>query len=309
MKILISGGSGFVGSNLLRRLVFDGHDISVLIKKGSNIDRLCGLTDKISCYESDLGDEKKIYEIVQKVNPQIIYHLAANQASPHATNAEKDIQTNIIGTWNLLKSLSCCNYQLFINAGSSSEYGFKNFSMSEKDVLEPNSYHSFSKGSQTNLVQCYGLIENKPVITLRFFSVYGPSERKTRLIPSVVDACINKKELKLSSPETVRDFVYVDDVIDICTNFDKLGRNTGQIFNVGTGIPTTIKKVVDIVSELSGFKPDCIWNKDNRSWDSKVWFSDCEKTKSILEWQHSIDIVSGLEKTLNWFKNERDRRS
>jgi len=186
--------------------------------------------------------------------------------------------------------------------GSSSEYGTKLQSMEERDVLEPNSYHSFTKGAQTNLVQTYGLVEKRPVVTLRLFSIYGPHERKTRLIPAVIDACLNKKQLKLSSPNVVRDFVYVDDVIDVCLKMDKLKKNTGQIFNVGTGHQTSIKEVVEMTAKLTKYKPRCFWNKNERAWDTETWLASRQKTEKLLGWKSTTDLETGLKKTIEWTK-------
>lgn len=282
MKILVTGAPGFVGKNLVARLLQEQHSVLAL--------------------NSRLGNQYGVLTEVQSFNPDIIYHCAANRAISTSINPTKDIQTNIEGTWNLLYALKDCDYQLFVNLGSSSEYGCKFNAMSEEDVLVPNSYHSFAKAAQTNLVQTHGFVENKPVVTLRLFSVYGPHERSTRLIPAVVDACLNRKDLKLSSPDVVRDFVYVDDVIDVCVKIEELKKHTGQIFNVGTGRQTSIKQVVDIVSKEIGYKPKCLWNEDQRSWDTNRWVANTSKTEQQIGWKSTIDIETGLKKTIEWTK-------
>ena len=289
MKILVTGHKGFIGQNLVSRLLREQHSVLSLV---SNL----------------LWDSYTLRVEVEAFKPDIIFHCAANKASSLKESANADIHTNIIGTWNLLSVLDKCDYQLFVNMGSSSEYGNKVLAMNENDVLDPNSYHSFAKGAQTNLVQNYGLVENRPVITLRLFSVYGPHERQTRLIPAVINSCLNKQDLKLSSPNVVRDFIFVDDVVDICLKIDELKKHTGQIFNVGTGKQTTIKRVVDIVSKLTDFEPKCLWNEDARSWDGINWVADCLKTEKLLGWKSTTDIETGLRKTIEWFKNNEERR-
>lgn len=282
MRILLTGATGFIGKNLLSRLLEKQYSVLSLVSK--------------------LQNEYGVLTEIEAFNPDVVYHFAANQATTSFPifSSEQDIKTNIVGTWNLLKALRNSDVKLIVNAGSSSEYGFKDDPMNENDVLEPNSYHSFSKGAQTNLVQTYGLVENKPVITLRLFSVYGPHERKTRLIPAVIDACLNKKELKLSSPGVVRDFVYVDDIVDVCTKIDVLKQHTGQIFNIGTRVQTSIQEVVDTCSRLTGYTPKCLWNEDQRTWDTKNWVSDCSKTEKLLGWKSKTSIEDGLKKTIEW---------
>lgn len=282
MKVLVTGHSGFVGKNLVARLLKEQHSVLAL--------------------NSRLGNQYGVLAEVQSFNPDIIYHCAANKASSTKESAGKDIQTNIDGTWNLLNALKDCDYQLFVNLGSSSEYGRKDKAMNENDVLEPNSYHSFAKAAQTNLIQTYGLVENRPVVTLRLFSVYGPHERTTRLIPAVVDACLNKKDLKLSSPEVVRDFVYVDDVVDVCMKIDKLKQGVGNIFNIGTGQQTSIEEIVLLISKLTDTKPNYSWFQDERTWDTDTWVADCSKARRYLKWSHKTDIETGLAKTIEWTK-------
>src|SRR3990167_1572607 len=305
-NVLITGPTGFVGSHLAKELFQRDYSVHVLIRKGSDVSRLKSnlpMSMIFHVHEVDLSDQTKLFKIVKKINPSIIYHFAANPAYGDWSvrkRADKDIQTNIVGTWNLLREISECDYDLFVNAGSSSEYGFKNVAMNENDILEPNSYHSFAKAAQTNLVHTYGLVEKRPVITLRLFSVYGPFEKQTRLIPAVINACLNKESLKLSSPTVVRDFVFVKDVIDLCMKIDELKKHTGQVFNVGTGKQTSIGEVVDIASSLTGYRPECLLNEDKRSWDTQNWVADCTKTEKILGWKHSTDIESGLKKTIEW---------
>src|SRR3990167_7941993 len=246
-NVLITGPTGFVGSHLAKELFQRDYSVHVLIRKGSDVSRLKSnlpMSMIFHVHEVDLSDQTKLFKIVKKINPSIIYHFAANPAYGDWSvrkRADKDIQTNIVGTWNLLREISECDYDLFVNAGSSSEYGFKNVAMNENDILEPNSYHSFAKAAQTNLVHTYGLVEKRPVITLRLFSVYGPFEKQT-----------------------------------------------------------SIGEVVDIASSLTGYRPECLWNEDKRSWDTQNWVADCTKTEKILGWKHSTDIESGLKKTIEW---------
>jgi len=301
-KILITGATGFIGSNLCRRLVKEGHEVHIFSRFGTGFWRIKDLADKIKIWGVDLTDKYSVQKSINKINPQIIYHFAANEASPLRENANKDILINIIGTWNLLQSLSNCNYELFLNAGSSSEYGFKDCSMRENDLLEPNSFHSFGKCSQTLLCQTCAVVDKKPIVNLRLFSVYGPYERKTRLIPMVINNTLNDIPLNLSHPEVVRDFIYVDDVVDLCVDYKRFLPFSGEIFNIGTGIQSTIKEVVDTVFDLTGKFVGCNWQKNNRIWDTNKWVANTFKSSRDLKFVHSTNLRDGLRKTIEWTK-------
>src|SRR3990167_6418919 len=103
-RVLITGASGFIGSILTRRLLSEGNDVSIFLKRDSNTWRINDILDKVLIHVVDLSNPETVEKAVKLSNPEVIYHFAANQASPSIESAENDIQTNIIGTWNLLKS-------------------------------------------------------------------------------------------------------------------------------------------------------------------------------------------------------------
>src|SRR5581483_3388167 len=145
------------------------------------------------------------------------------------------IETNIIATKNLLFASQDIPYSCFINTGSSSEYGLKRHPMKETDFLEPLSYYAVTKASATLLCQAFAKLHNKPIITFRLFSVYGPLENKTRFIPSAISAGIHDTVLPLTEGIVRRDFIYIDDVIDAYIHATHLPAKPGEIYNIGTG--------------------------------------------------------------------------
>jgi nucleoside-diphosphate-sugar epimerase len=302
-KILITGASGFIGSHLAKKCLKEGHSVNVFLRGNSDLWRIEDVIKDLNVYNLSLYEEGKIREAIKEIKPEIVFHFASAIASSFKTSMGDDISSNIIGTWNLLSSLYSQDYELFINAGSSSEYGLKTQPMKEEDLLEPNSVHSFSKVAQTLMCKTYLNIQKKPIVTLRLFSVYGPYERQNRLIPMVVKNCIEEKKINLSSPKVARDFIYVDDVVDLCLDFNRFFGLEGEIINIGTGVQSTIEQVVNMVFDITGKKVECIWDKDKRLWDTETWVADCSKAKRLLDWEYKINLREGLEKTINWMKN------
>jgi nucleoside-diphosphate-sugar epimerase len=171
---LITGASGFIGSVLLRRLVEQKQEVHLILRKESKRWRIADLLDKVTIHYSDLSKVTELIEIVKKVKPNIIYHLATNGAYSYQKDANQIIETNILGTWNLLQACNTVDYDLFVNTGSSSEYGSKQFAMRETDIVEPNSYYAVTKCAQTLLCSHIAKQEHRPIVTIRPFSVYGP---------------------------------------------------------------------------------------------------------------------------------------
>src|SRR5207248_1630375 len=234
LRILVTGAAGFIGAVLVRRLLDANHEVHALLKSGSKRWRLDGVLPDLRIHEIDLRDEQRVNAAVAETRPEVVYHLAAHGAYPFQSEPDGIIQSNILGTWNLLKACARIDYRAFVNTGSSSEYGFKEQAMRETDLLEPNSYYAVAKCAQSLLCQHVARTEKRAINTLRVFSAYGPWEEPSRLVPTLIRRCIAGEELQLVPPETARDFVFVEDVVDAYLRLDKLEKLSGEVINVGT---------------------------------------------------------------------------
>ena len=305
-RVLVTGAAGFVGAVLVRRLLALGHEVHALSKPSTKRWRLEGVARDLATHDQDLTDEEGLRALLLRIKPDVIYHLAAHGAYPFQTDADAVIQTNILGTWNLLKASAAVDYEVFVNTGSSSEYGFKDFAMRETDLLEPNSYYSVAKCAQTLLCQHFAKTHKKPVTTFRLFSAYGPWEEPSRLIPTLVRRCLAGEDLELVPPETARDFVFVEDVVDAYLRLDELGKLSGEILNVGTGVQSTIKDVVSAVLEHTGARVACHWGRmQPRIWDSKIWVADITKSGRLLHWRPETSLARGIARTVAWTREPK----
>ncbi len=306
-KYLVTGSTGFIGANLVRALLKKGAKVSVLVRKNSHMWRLADILKDIDICYGDINDARQTSAAIGKIKPTIVYHLATYGAYSKQDDADKIIWTNIIGTWNLLKACNEVGYRLFVNVGSSSEYGFKKEAMSEKDLLEPNSYYSVTKATQTHMCQYLAKQENLPIVTLRPFSIFGPYEDADRLIPTLMVGYANKKTLNMVSKKVARDFLYVYDFVNACLQINKLIKNKGEIFNIGSGKQTTMEKVISIFDNLFSEKGSVVWGgMNNRKWDSNIWKADIKKAETQLKWKPKYTLEEGLKETKMWFeKNSR----
>lgn len=306
-QVLITGGAGFIGSNLARRLLKMGYNINLIVKKDTNFWRLKDIVSKIRIHKVDLLENLKLYRAVNKIKPNVIVHLATYSNYRNQRAIRQMVNLNIQGTLNLLMASMNIDYTIFINTGSSSEYGFKNKPMNEKDLLEPTSFYAATKASATLLCQVFARELKRPIVTLRPFSVYGPYEKKDRFIPTIIKAVIENKPISLTSGKQRRDFIYIDDLIDAYIKVIKNGKSlAGQILNIGTGkqyanndvVKTLFKAVGKTVSVKKGAFP-------KRLWDTPYWVANISKTNKLLKWKPQFPLGEGLRKTYSWYKNEK----
>lgn len=304
MKIVVTGGGGFIGANLIRKLLQKGDEVHTLTREGSNLWRLKEVASRIKIHTGLLSSPKKLTALMDRLSPDIIYHLATYGSYPNQKDIKQMINTNITSTLNLLESLSEVPYKNLIVAGSSSEYGNKNLPIKETDVLEPNNFYAVCKAAQTQLCQAFAKNYHKPVVILRFFSVYGPFEQQGRLVRSTVESVLKDQPIKLATGKEARDFIFIEDVIDAML-YASNKSFFGEVFNIGTGVQTTIAQLAQMVVAVSGKKVPIKLNVyPGRSWDTNFWVADMHKTDTILKWKPKVSLKEGLKKTIAWYKNE-----
>ena len=280
---LITGASGFVGSSLVRELVAQKKSVAVLVRNKKSLWRLSDIKNKITIYEIAIEDEK-VKKIVDKIKPTYIFHLAAYGAVPGTNNLSAMIQTNISGTINLVNAVKQNPFKLFINTGSSSEYGLKKHSMKEDDVLAPINDYGVTKAAATLYIQKEAIRNNLPMITFRLFTPYGPFDVGERLVPHVILQSLFSDSLHLSRPENVRDFIYISDTVKAYLLATKSTFAPGEIFNIGSGQQHSVKDVVELVFKLTGKQVPLSWNKVTREVqvEPKKWQASIIKAKKKI---------------------------
>ena len=301
--ILITGAAGFVGSNLTRYFVSRGIKINIIIKRSSNTWRLNDIIKKTNVHYADVSDINKIKKIIKKIKPKTIYHLATHGGYSDQNDLEKIKKSILDATYNLINECKKYKFNIFINTGSSSEYGFKNKAMKESDILVPNSYYSVFKSSSSLYCQYESLKSNIQIVTIRPFHVYGPYERSNRLIPSLIKNMLSDKKVKLVSPKVSRDMIYISDVVNFYIMIANKKNLKGEIFNLGSGKKTTIKEIYNLLKKITNYKVKNYWGSmKNRYWDQSIWYSDNSYVKNKLKWKPEVSLKKGLVNTVNWYK-------
>jgi nucleoside-diphosphate-sugar epimerase len=302
-RVLITGATGFVGSNLCRRLLNEGHEVFCLLRPEHEPWRIEGIRADVRIHTVDLMDQVRLSTLVSEVRPEWIFHLAAYGAYSWQADLDRLIRTNLLSTINLMQACLETGFEIFINTGSSSEYGLKDHAPAPTESIDPNSYYAVTKASATLFCRYTASRFHLPVPTLRLYSVYGPFEEPGRFIPTLIVRGLEGSLPPLVDPLVARDYVYVRDVEDAYVRLasQPLGTN-GDIFNVGTGTQTTIAEVVELARRVLGLSAAPEWGSmPRREWDTSIWRAD-NRTLVARGWQPHVNLETGFGETIRWFQ-------
>jgi UDP-glucose 4-epimerase len=304
-RVLLTGASGFVGANLARRLVAEGHHVHLVLRPQHASWRLAGLEDA-AVHLADLADRDSVKKAVHAIQPEWIFHLATHGAYSSQTNFSEMIGTNLIGTVNLVEASLENGFESFVNTGSSSEYGFQDRPAAETDAVRPNSQYAVTKAAATLYCGYVARTHSARVRTLRLYSVYGPWEEPARLIPTLIVCGLRNELPSLVDPSVARDFVHVDDV---CDAYLAAAADTSApadaTFNVGTGVQSTVEQVVSAACRLLAIDAQPRWGSmAKRSWDTTTWVADTRRIRQVLGWAPRHSLESGLSATIAWLRDQ-----
>jgi len=303
-KIIISGATGFVGSNLARYFAEQNNEVHLLLRSSSYTWRIADIMDDVSVHEADLTAPVQLERVMTSVKPDIIMHTAVYGGHPLQNDIYKIFDSNLNGTINLVKACKNFDYELFINTGSSSEYGTKRQPVVETEVCEPGEDYGVSKIAASLYCQMVARRDRKPIITFRLFSPYGSYDDATRLIPSVIISCLNGRSPKISSPVFVRDYIYIRDIVSAYEKAVETShrQSSGEIFNVGSGKQQTVGDVVQHIIQLVDKNIQSEWGSPGkRQNEPLVWQADISKAERSLGWKPRYSIDHGLRETVEWF--------
>ena len=305
-KVLITGATGFIGANLAKRLFAEKYEVHILIRKNSDIWRLKNFISKLNVHFVDLKEREKLFETIEQIQPEIIFHLASQVIHLGFNPEYKDlIENNFISTINLIDACDNIDYECFINTGTSSEYGLKGKPMQEDMVCNPINIYGITKNAATKYGQFIAKTKNKPIISLRIFSPYGPYDQKDRLITQSIVKALRNENLNLTNPTSVRDYIFIDDIVDLyIKSINHAKKFKGEIFNVGTGIQKNVKMVVENIIKITKSQSQINWGGRGKiKNNNQIWVADIKKTKKAFNWKPTHNLEGGLKKTIKWFEN------
>ncbi len=302
-KVLITGGAGFIGSHLVKKLVNEGATVNVIVKYNSIIDcpRLISVWDRIKIIEADLRNTDSVSEL-KNMSFDLVFHLAAyNHVGDSFNHVLENVNSNLVSTINLLNNGP--KIKKMIHMGTSEIYGIQKklpFDVDEKP--NPMSPYAVTKYAS----ELFSILKTKSskldLLCLRPFNTFGPFQSEKAIIPEIIIKCLQGKEIKTTGGKQTREFNYVDNIIDGILFLNKRVKHNIEPINVGSNKPISIKKLVKKIHQFthsnSKLKIGSLNYRPNEIWKMQA----NNKFITSKGWKPKINFDTGLNYTISWYQ-------
>lgn len=304
---LVTGGAGFIGSNLVDGLISRNFRVRVLdnLSTGKR-ENLAHLGSRVEFIRGDIRSDKDLQKAVRGVS--YVFHMAAIPSVPQSVAQPIEThEVNVTGTLKLLEASCKAGVKRFIDASSSSIYGAtRTFPSGETDLPRPTSPYAASKIMGEYYCRNYSELYGLETVALRFFNVYGPRQnprsRYANVIPIFLKCLLDgvPPEVHWDGKQS-RDFVYVDDVVAANLLAMKKPGVSGEVFNVGTHSEARVMDCLAAIQKILGLKKVKIRYTPKREGDVRRTFADITKARRRLGYRPSVDFKEGMRRTVHWF--------
>lgn len=314
--ILVTGATGFIGSQLLRALLADGVEVHAIVRPDACRDRLHDIERDIVRWDGDVADLDSLTECCRRAQPESIFHLAGDTLGRRVHgdwhDVERALLVNFQGTLNMVRAavLSAAPVRTFIRTGGLEEYGTGPTPFTEDQRERPRSPYSASQVATTHFCQMLQPQLPFDVVTLRPALVYGPAQSTDFLIPGLIDALLRGKRFATTNGEQKRDLLYVDDVVAALRAAGRAHDLKGAVINVCSGREHRIGDVVAwIANALNSTSLLDVGAAPARDGDLVHLRGDTGKAKRLLGWRPAVPLHDGLSRTIEWRRSQADMRS
>ena len=306
MKVIITGVAGFIGSRVARRFIEEGHKvIGIDNLSGGNLNNI---PKEVDFYNIDLVDASKFSKLPS--DAQIILHLAGQSSGEISFHyPQDDLRKNTISTLNLIQFGIKNKVKKLIYASSMSVYGdfdCTEHGVKEDSVLKPKSCYGIGKLSSEQYLNVYK--DKLPYVSLRMFNVYGPGQDMNNMSQGMVSIYLSqalkfRKIIVKGSLLRFRDFIFIDDVVDLWYKVSFCEEAKNQAINIGTGKKTTVKQILEVIKSIT--EVDDVKIEDGTPCDQLGIYSDNTKLNELIKMSYYVDLKDGLDRFLNWAKENK----
>lgn len=293
MKILITGGTGFIGSHLTADLASRGHDVCLIMRESSSAGFLSGRQDQVSLFRTK-GGYSALESILKDFQPDIVIHLASLFLSQHRPDdVEKLIHSNILFSSQLLEAMHTCNIRRMINTGTSWQHY-------EDASYNPVNLYSATKQAFEAICEYYCRALDFKIISLKLFDTYGPEDSRNKIIPLLINAIGKKNTLRLSPGEQKLDIVHIQDICraynTAISQIESMHAKSHISHGISSGSHISLKKLVQLIEEISGEKLPIIWG--GQPYRQREVYHPWSNFNPLPGWEPEIAIEDGLKQLI-----------
>jgi len=306
VRMLIKGGAGFIGSEIVRQAVRKGYQVAVVDKLTyeGDLERLSEVRKDINFYKEDIRNQEFIEHIFEKENPGVVVHLAAeSNVDRSLLDPYPFISSNVLGTQVLLEVSKAKGVELFVNMSTDEVYGDlgKEGSFTEESPLKPNSPYSTTKASADMLGRAYYRSFGLPVVTIRASNNYGPWQYPEKFVPVIILKALRDEKIPVYGDGTnVREWRYVTDCAEGIMAASERGK-AGEIYNIGSKEEKQNIEVAKAILQLLRKGEELIEFVKDRPGHDFRYSLDTTKAKRELGWEAKTSFDEGLKKTVEWY--------
>ena len=297
IRLLVVGGSGFIGRYVVQKALLQDWQVTSI---GLRLPEISNKSDEARYVEVDLTQPRMIENIGDNRFDYVVNLGGYIDHKLFGDGGRQALSTHFEGLLNLLEYLDRSTIKRFIQIGSSDEYGNAQAPQHERLREYPISPYSLAKVAATHFLQMLNRSEGFPAVILRLFLTYGPGQDNKRFLPQIIKGCLENRKFPVSEGTQIRDFCYVEDVVEaVFRCFDRPSTN-GQIINIGSGEPQKVREIIELVVRLVGSGQPQFGKIRYRKGENMSLFADISFAKEILNWSPKWNFQDGLDKTIIW---------
>lgn len=303
MRLLVIGGNGFIGRHVVNYAKALGWRVTSLSLSEIKDDIAKG--DAVVRIAADILDRNTLGNMVGNGAYEYVVNCGGYiDHTPYAHGGRKVLDTHFQGVCNLVEALDRNVLRSFVNIGSSDEYGNSSAPQNESQREAPISPYSLGKVAATHFLQMLHRMEGFPGTTLRLFLTYGPGQDDKRFLPQIIKGCLEGRQFPTSRGEQLRDFCYIDDTVSAIFSALLSPSANGEVINIGSGIPVSIREMIESVRRLIGQGEPRFGEIAYRPNENMSLYADISKAKVLLGWEPRVTLDAGLAKTIQWIRDQ-----